>query len=214
MSAPVKSPLAAAYSDGPTFEPPEEDGLKFHLTYAGPLKSTRGADHTHELRKHFHKQLRQLWAIHPSLKVWCTKEHKLMSEELAEQYSRLGYKFVPLALESLNSLVALEIFFLREGIPGTMLKSADLDARLKKLIDALRLPHNKDELGGYNLPAEGEEPFYCLMEDDKLVSNITISTDTLLEATAPDGMISKNDARVLISVSLSRYAGGFWDSPF
>ena len=62
------------------------------------------------------------------------------------------------------------------------------------------MPASKDELGGYTVPAEDEKPFYVLLEDDKLVSHVSVTTDTLLEPTAPDA--GDHDLRVTIAVRL------------
>jgi hypothetical protein len=219
----LRSDLADAYSEGPDFKPPK-DAMRFHLTYAGFLVAGKSdeagtrAQHVHAIRKVFHGQLRNMWQQHPSLKSWTETDpndknnQKPITEIRANQYSRNGFRFVPMAVESQWTLVALDIIFLRSGIPGTLLRSADLDARLKTLIDALKMPKKLDELGGYS-PAEDENPFFCLMEDDKLVSSMRISTDTLLQPTTADGRIHKNNARVVIAVHLSSYVQQFWN-PF
>jgi len=55
-----------------------EDAMEFRLTYEGMLASTRNTvdkgyftnkvKHKHEIRRHFHKQLKNLWEFHPVLK--------------------------------------------------------------------------------------------------------------------------------------------------
>jgi hypothetical protein len=47
--------------------------------------------------------------------------------------------------------------------------SGDMDARIKTVFDALRIPANLDEAGGVG-PQGDEDPFYCLLQDDKLIS--------------------------------------------
>jgi hypothetical protein len=37
------------------------------------------------------------------------------------------------------------------------------------------------------LPGDGEDPFFCLLEDDKQVSHISVETDTLLYPRTGDG---------------------------
>ena len=115
----------------------------------------------------------------------------------------LGY--VPLAQEKHGLLVGLEILFLRPDVPGGVIRSADIDNRLKTLFDALRMPTNKDELGGYT-PDEGEDPLFVLLEDDRLLSQVSIETDTLLQPTpTANGKFLPNDARLVITVSLRPY---------
>jgi hypothetical protein len=75
---------------------------------------------------------------------------------------------------------SIDILFLRRDEPGNLLKSGgDIDNRLKVLFDGLRLPQTKDEVGD-NRPGVDEDPFYCLLEDDKLVTELKVTTDRLL----------------------------------
>lgn len=100
-------------------------------------------------------------------------------EVIQTQWERNGYKFVPLVTNKLCLRCSIEILFLRPDEPGQLIKSGDLDARIKTIFDALRMPTNLEEAGGQG-PQPGEEPFYCLLEDDKLVADITVVTDQLL----------------------------------
>ena len=105
--------------------------------------------------------------------------------------------------------MSLDILFLRSGIPGSIMRSADLDGRLKTLVDGLRRPMQLHELGKYTNPDAGEDPFFCVMEDDKLVGNISISTDVLLQPTPrSSGYHDTHDCLVVVAVSLRKYATG------
>ena len=88
------------------------------------------------------------------------------------------------------------------------MNSGDLDNRLKTIFDALRMPENEDELGKYKIPDENEKPFYCLMTDDKLISNVSMDTDILLEKVKDGG---DNEARLVITVELKAFDIG-WDN--
>jgi hypothetical protein len=55
-------------------------------------------------------------------------------------------------------------------------------------------------LGGYDAPDGCEKPFCILLTDDKLISHVSIETDTLLEPTSPDA--GENDARLVVAVHL------------
>jgi hypothetical protein len=186
--------------------------MEFRLTYEGVLlgasRSNTRAKHTHEIRKVFHKQLLRFWQTHPYLKVAfqahpfsgrVNPEKKLFDYQ-AEQYARLGYHFVPLVTEFLSLICRVDVLFLPPAMPGQLMASGDLDNRLKTIFDALRLPVSKEELGGYDVPDEGEKPFCCLLEDDKLISHVSIETDTLLQPTSPNA--DENDARLIIAVHL------------
>jgi len=72
----------------------------------------------------------------------------------------------------------LSITLLRPGAPGQAL--ADIDNRLKTLVDALKVPKKQGELPPDAVPSEDEDPFFCLLEDDKLLTAIRVETDQLL----------------------------------
>lgn len=97
-------------------------------------------------------------------------------------------------------------------MPGMLMKSGDIDGRMKTLFDALRMPDNKGELGGYDLPLPGEQPFYVLLQDDKLISHISIATDMLLQSTKANAGV--NDARIVIAVTLKPVNQGWHNINF
>lgn len=200
---------------------PEESTMEFRLTYGGPLMgASRGntrAEHKHSIRKVFHRQLKRYWDFHPYLSTAHLSHRRLgqvqpkikLVDHLAQQYERCGYNFVPLARHELTLVCAVQILFLRPAMPGEVIRSGDLDNRLKTIFDALRVPANRSELGGYSAPEDDERPFYCLLDDDKTISHASIETDTLLEPTSPDA--DDNDARLVISVRLRPFDVG-WDN--
>lgn len=200
--------------------------MEFRLTYEGELKhnSDRLPDHKHDIRKKFHEQLKRFWEINPYLKAYSVFGSRGgsgslggMLEQIAAHYTKGPYRFVPLAREDSSTMVSLDILFLRSGAPGRIVNSADIDNRLKTLFDALRMPTGLTEWGSHG-PQNGEDPFFCLMEDDKLVSNVSITTDTLLAPTpaAKNGYYDTHDCRVVISVKLREYGDGHmaFNSPF
>jgi hypothetical protein len=81
-----------------------------------------------------------------------------------------------------------------------LIRSGDLDARMKTLFDALRIPKDLAETGGQG-PQDDEDPFYCLLEDDKLIADVSITTDKLLllpKKRVPDA----NDVFLVITVKI------------
>jgi hypothetical protein len=94
----------------------------------------------------------------------------------------------------------INILFLRPESPGRVLKSGDIDNRLKTLFDALRIVHNADELGRYKAPADEEDPFFCLLEDDSLIDHLSVETDRLLQPIGEHFEV--NDARLVITVNI------------
>ncbi len=200
--------------------------MEFRLTYEGRLGSgtSASAKHKHDIRRVFHSQLRRLWEINPRLKnmqaLWSGKyaavrrpenerpDRPLMRrDELARAFSRGAYHFVPLVLDEHMATCELEILFLRPGFPGNTLNAGDIDNRIKTLFDALKLP---DVTQGE--PSEDEEPFFVLLQDDRLITRLSVETDTLLEPTGPDA--GEQDARLVVTVRLAHYLGTIWDAVF
>ena len=188
--------------------------MQFRLTYEGPLKSGASATtkHKHKIRRVFHPQLRALWDSHPFFKgdkAWKynpprTKvEHTSRKSQLGELFSRCGYKFVPIATKDLCVQCSLDILFLRPDAPGQLLKSGDIDNRVKTLFDALRMPKDKQELRGDKTPQADEDPFFVLLEDDGMVNRLAVEADTLLQPTSSTA--GRQDARLVISVTLTPY---------
>jgi hypothetical protein len=114
---------------------------------------------------------------------------------------------VPLVPEYLNLTCSLDVLFLRPDPPGNLIQSADIDARLKTIFDALKVPNDPGQLGKYQQPQQDEDPLYCLLEDDQLITHVSVKTGILLEPT-PEAVGQneiKNDARLVINVRILPY---------
>lgn len=108
-----------------------------------------------------------------------------------------GIRFVPLVSEASGFTCSLDILFLRRDGPGSLIQShGDIDSRIKVLFDGLKMPKQVGELGDYKRIEEDENPFYCLLENDKLVTNVTVTTDRLL---APKAKEERVDEVLLIT---------------
>lgn len=59
-----------------------------------------------------------------------------------------------------------------------ILQGGDIDNRIKTLFDALQIPDDCNEVDG--APEEGEDPFFCLLQNDSLVTELSVVTDRLL----------------------------------
>ena len=108
-----------------------------------------------------------------------TAHNRTMLDETADNYARCGFRFVPLISKRNGLGCSLDILFLRRDEPGDVMKGGDLDNRLKVLCDGLKIPTECSQLTGFT-PDADENPFYCLMEDDSLITEIKITTDRLL----------------------------------
>jgi len=121
--------------------------------------------------------------------------------QLSQKFSMFGYRFVPLATRNLELLCSIEILFLRQGEPGGLInRIGDVDNRLKTIFDALCIPRNAGQLGPYTTPESNEDPFFCLLEDDSLITKASVETDTLLQPTSDPP--NPNDVRLVITVRL------------
>ena len=203
------------------FEPEPGGCMDFRLIYKGSLpaaasgKGGSRAKDKHQLRKHFHKQLRELWKQHPDLRRQSESRYyslhgsiyrtvapdgKTWVEHLADNHQRCGGRFVPLVTKEGGFTCSLDILFLRRDNPGNLIASGgDIDNRIKVLIDGLRMPDVVTELGG--LPFDSDEnPFYCVLEDDALITQISVTTDRLLTPLESDEAI--HDVELVIRVSV------------
>ncbi|MFN4276841.1 MAG: hypothetical protein ACK4FJ_11115 [Ferrovibrio sp.] len=196
--------------------------MEFRLTYEGPLYGTGNSgnkrpEHKQDLRRKFHKQLKRFWEHHPYLKD-AHHSHKIsgrvmpevkLSDYLAKKYALHGYNFVPLVTAELRVRCELNILFIRPMQPGEILNSGDIDNRIKTLFDALTIIQHREQLAGHEAPQDDERPFYCLLSDDKLISKVSVETDTLLQPIGDKW--NPNDARLIIQVKVHPYEWG-WDN--
>ena len=84
-------------------------------------------------------------------------------------------------------MCSLDVLVLRRDEPHALINAAgDLDGRMKTLLDALQMPRQCSELGPNSKPEPDEDPFYVLMEDDRLIYELNVTTDTLLMPTEPN----------------------------
>ena len=117
---------------------------------------------------------------------------------LGAEWQRCGYEFIPLVSRKYSLRCSLDILFLRPEEPGFLIESGDLDNRVKTVFDALRMPSTLSETAGVG-PTEDEKPFYCLLEDDKLISEVRVTTDQLL-LLPHERELKPNDAFLVITV--------------
>ncbi len=93
----------------------------------------------------------------------------------------MAFNFVPLISTKMGRAFAmLDILFLRRNHPGNLISEGDIDNRIKVLFNSLRVPKGASEIGEGVGPDEGEKPFYCLLEDDSLITSVNVTTDRLL----------------------------------
>lgn len=199
-------------------------GMQFRLTYEGEVladtnkgkKALGRADHKMEIRKKLHPQIRRLYELNPFLvkgetpypgegPEWGRPGRGESIDQIANNFKRNDYRFVPLVRESLDVYCSLDVLFLREHPAGGVLKEGgDIDNRLKTVFDALTMPRDGKQLGKYVVPEADEDPFFCLLEDDSLVTRATVEADTLLSPVIKKRPMAYQ-ARVIITVRTQSY---------
>jgi hypothetical protein len=202
-----------------------ENVVEFYLLYSGELHSDGNRDQKHAIRKVFHSQLGRLWHTNQNLRQLAVMEGmscyaretagienppQLSDDDAVEKgladigrnWNRNGFNFVPLVTKQHCLRCRLDILFLRMEERNYVLQGGDIDGRLKTLFDAIRPTKSRDELPTGAAPERGETPFFCLLEDDSLISEVRVVADQLLrlpEARAAN----QHDVYLEIKVSLN-----------
>ncbi len=166
--------------------------MQFRLHYRGPLKASGRKPRrreVHKLRRHFHGQLRDLWCTEPlaSHNEFWAHHRRAGIVNIREEIG--PFTFVPLITKKLYLVAGLNVLLLRPAPPGELVgHGGDLDNRLKTLLDGLRLPA-ETEIPAGDKPSPEEEPFFVLLQDDALVTELSVSTDRLLEPGSDDSEV-------------------------
>ena len=210
-----------------TREPIEQEGLvEFRLLYQGELlpsgnKKTRPRE-KHAIRSIFHPQLRRQWQVNLALRQLAGHlgnqydplplkteperfEHGIKA--IGKKWSMFGYEFVPLITEKDFVRCAIDILLLRPEASKLVLEQGDIDGQVKTVFDALRLPKSPEQLAGVR-PQGDQTPFFCLLEDDRIISKLRVNADQLLLLPG-QREVKANDAFVVIHVKINAlYPGG------
>jgi len=165
------------------------------LYYRGPLKSNGDAKEKHAIREKFHEQLKQLWTLSPFDQKYKPAIDTIprvlpstVSPDLQGYFKAVAFPsivmqvgpclFLPLVNAKLNAVAEISITLLRPEPSGRVITTGgDLDNRIKTLLDALQVP---DENQAKNLNIT-DQPFHCLLENDKLITKLSVEAEHLLE---------------------------------
>lgn len=179
--------------------------MRLVLTYAGPLPSNGTAADKHKIRQSFHPQLEQQWKIEDSLTSIANFTETISGkttkrlDKIADSFTRGKFRFVPLVVKSLDLVCFMEVTLLRREEPGDLLKNGgDIDNRLKTLFDSLSVP--QENAVSSLAPSGTENPFYCLLEDDHLVTGLQVKTERLLEPPADPAYTA--DVRIILNATI------------
>ena len=164
--------------------------MELVLHYRGPLKANGRPDHKHDIRRVFHQQLAVLWGQPPlsSCRDWLEPRAQPGMYSLRRDVS--PFVFAPLITEEMSLFAEVELELLRPEPPGRLLtQGGDIDNRLKTLFDALTMPRHSNAMPENATPQEDEHPFFCVLEDDNLVTSLSVRTSQLLEACADRSLV-------------------------
>jgi len=181
--------------------------MKFRLIYEGEIapRQKTNVQGLHRIRKMLHPQIKNLWQFSPlDLKVkWlCFPDDPHAYEGI--DVGRIGVLekrgnvvFAPLVSKRVSLQCELDITFLRKQPKGFLVgEGGDIDNRIKTLLDALAMPPLAQQ-EQFRDEAE-EEPIFCLLQDDSLVTKLSVETDRLLRPTDND-----NDLIAIIGVNVT-----------
>lgn len=161
--------------------------MQFTLYYRGRLRSNASPADKHVLRQHFHEQLKRLWTQPPLsgfVRMLLPERRTDLGSpgEVSIVQQLHGFEFAPLVCEKVSLVAELQIQMLWAQAPGAIVsQGGDIDNRLKTLFDSLKMPSELTALPRGVVPQAGERPFYCLLEDDRLITRVDVETDRLLE---------------------------------
>lgn len=178
--------------------------MEFRLHYRGRLPSNGSPKIKQEIRRVFHDQLSLLWEQKPLsfIKKSClTPETRPDHADQTHLRPFGDFVFAPLVCEKEHWTASLDILLLKPEPPGKIItQCGDIDNRMKTLLDSLRKPNRIDELPKNDKPKGNENPFFCLLEDDNLLTGLSITTDRLLEKT-----YSNSEVELIIKVTTSAF---------
>jgi hypothetical protein len=160
--------------------------MEFRLVYEGPLLAQGAkAAHKWEIRRALHPQLERLWKEKPLVAVAPRRSPDSIVVD------RDGLRFAPLVTQRLNLYAEVSVLLMRQQQHGALFtEGGDIDNRLKTLLDALRLPRGPNEGRGNGEREADPELFFCLMEDDALITKVSVETAQLLRPAPPDHVLA------------------------
>lgn len=176
--------------------------MELVLRYRGELPPTNtqqsNAEFKHKMRIFFHPQLRYHWDHDPYLEL--RNVDSLLSKKNSNTFYFCNFdkvRIIPLVINqpSMKLVCELNIRLATRTMPGGIIQKGDLDNRVKTLLDSLRMPTHKHKQE-WPKPDQYETPFFCLLEDDCLISKLSVITERNLEAPIGD----EKESDVLLTI--------------
>lgn len=164
--------------------------MEFRLIYEGSLpgQNAKAAD-KHAIRQAIHPQLERLWSEPPLSEMKSLLAFPAEPAKVSVVVERGPIRYAPLVTKALDLYAELAILMFRTQRRGRLITDGgDVDNRLKTLLDGLRIPRGSSEASGTASPSNGV--FYCLLEDDSLVTKVSVETEQLLRSVSPDFVLA------------------------
>jgi len=157
--------------------------IEFTLVYSGELRPNANPLQKHALRQVFHRQLRYLWD-HPAKMAPGALSSARPDISRPDFSKPVGhFRFVPVISENGLNVAEVQITLMQTEAAGSIItRTGDIDNRLKSLFDSMKVPTSA-ELPADVKPNVDEEPFFCVLEDDHLITSVAVDTKRLLEPT-------------------------------
>lgn len=149
--------------------------MRFTLTYQGPLPSKGNSPQKKVIRDYLSPQVERLWH---------KEEFRLDKSELASEAVKTlrDRQYIPLVERGKYLEADLSVLLLRRDDPASLFVSGgDLDNRMKTLFDALQTPQSAQECGeDPTVDDEVRLPLYTVVEDDRLITGLTVRSERWL----------------------------------
>lgn len=155
--------------------------MRFRLIFEGeiPPRQQTNLGVINSIRETLVPQITALWRFPPLSEKWdwirVPTENLLDYAVVELRGSRM---YIPIISKRCDLQCELDITFLRPQAPGQLVgDGGDIDNRVKTLLDALSVPPpaqtDMSTMGPFR-------PVYCLLQDDALVTKLSVETDRLL----------------------------------
>jgi len=184
---------------------PDDVDMEFTLTYEGPLPAATQNNprrkEKHHIRQKLHPQLKELWEKLLIPRMFGYLDPEVLVRNKCSYFASRSknvslFRFMPTVSRIERLVCEFDLTLLRREDPGCVVHGGDLDNRIKTLFDGLKVP-SVDDVRGLQ-PNQGEDPFFCLVEDDSLITGFRISTDRYLEP--PKNCAEKNHVRLTMKI--------------
>jgi hypothetical protein len=182
--------------------------MELTLRFRDELPATGSPADKHKIRRQLHDQLSVYWSQDirlqemnndlKSLQIATRESDRFVvprpivgMKNFFWRYPLNGLDFIPLASDTQEIHCYLNMRIYRPSKKGSILfRGGDIDNQLKTFFDALRVPHNTNELPA-SVPRDPDPNLwphmFCLLDDDRAITRLSIHSLRLLTP-VPSGL--------------------------